>query len=457
MQGWVVVLIALAYVTLLFVVASLGDRHSAALRSTRARPFIYALSLAIYCTSWTFFGSVGLASERGPEFLAIYIGPLLVFLFGFPLLKRVIRLAKAERITSIADFLGARYGKSFAVASIATLIATVGAVPYIALQLKAIAGSVSLMVEHYSDATLSFDPFVSDISLIIAMLLALFAVLFGTRHADATEHQDGLILAVAVESVVKLAAFIGVGALITFFLFDSPETMIRTLGANAQVADALAYRTSLGTWLVQTMLSGFAIIMLPRQFYVMIVENRSEAELRTATWVFPLYLVAINLFVLPIALAGLTLVGTQTSSDLYVLSVPLLGGHDFLAMAAFIGGLSAATAMVIVASVALSIMISNDLVIPLFVRRLMKTRASENEDWSALILNIRRAAIFILLFVAFLYYRESTNNARLASIGLMSFAAIAQFAPSFLGGLIWRGANARGAALGMGAGILVWA
>ena len=206
-----------------------------------------------------------------------------------------------------------------------------------------------------------------------------------------------------------------------------------------------------------TGLSGFAIIMLPRQFYVMIVENRSESELRKATWVFPLYLVLINLFVLPIALAGAAIVGDRTSADLYVLSLPLLAGHDLLAMAAFIGGLSAATAMVIVASVALSIMISNDLVIPLFVRRLLKNEGRENEDWSALILNIRRAAIFSILFVAFLYYRESTNNARLASIGLMSFAAIAQFAPAFFGGLVWRGANARGAALGMAAGIVVWA
>lgn len=457
MQGWFVVIIAVAYVTLLFVIASVGDRHSAVLRSSRARPYIYALSLAIYCTSWTFFGSVGLASGHGLEFLAIYVGPILVFLFGFPLLRRIVRLAKAEKITSIADFLGARYGKSFAVASIATLIAMVGAVPYIALQLKAIAGSVSLMVEHYSGAPPSFDPFVSDISLVIALLLALFAVLFGTRHADATEHQDGLILAVAVESVVKLAAFLAVGIMVVFFLFGGPGDLFATLRADEAVRQSLSSGTSLGTWLVQTVLSGFAIIMLPRQFYVMIVENRSEQELRTATWVFPLYLIAINLFVLPIALAGLVLVGDQTGGDLYVLSLPLLSGHDLLAMAAFIGGLSAATAMVIVASVALSIMISNDLVIPLFVRRLHKVRRTGTEDWSALILNVRRAAIFLLLMAAFLYYRESTNNARLASIGLMSFAAIAQFAPAFVGGLIWRGANARGAALGMAAGISVWA
>ncbi len=457
MQGWIVVIIAIAYVTLLFAIASLGDRWAAAEGHGHSRPYIYSLSLAIYCTSWTFFGSVGLASERGLEFIAIYIGPALVFLFGFPLLRRIIRLAKTEKITSIADFLGARYGKSFSVALIATLIAIVGAIPYIALQLKAISGSVSLMVEHYNGSPPSFDPFVSDISLIVAMLLALFAVLFGTRHADATEHQDGLILAVAVESVVKLAAFLAVGLLVTFFLLGSPADLFATVAANDDVRDALQHRTSIGTWLVMTSLSGFAIIMLPRQFYVMIVENRSELELRTATWVFPLYLVLINLFVLPIALAGAAVVGDRTSADLYVLSLPLLQGHDLLAMAAFIGGLSAATAMVIVASVALSIMISNDLVIPLFVRRLLRAESSENEDWSTLILNIRRAAIFAILFIAFLYYRESTNNARLASIGLMSFAAIAQFAPSFIGGLVWRGANARGAALGMSAGIIVWA
>ncbi|PWJ81605.1 Na+/proline symporter [Pseudaminobacter salicylatoxidans] len=457
MQGWVVVIIAVAYVTLLFGIASIGDRRAARRRAGLSRPGIYALSLAIYCTSWTFFGSVGQASGRGVEFLAIYIGPILVFAFGFPLLKRIVKLAKAEKITSVADFLGARYGKSFAVAGIATLIATIGAVPYIALQLKAISGSVSLMVEHYNGAPPSFDPFVSDISLIVAMLLAVFAVLFGTRHADATEHQDGLVLAVAVESVVKLASFLTVGIVVTFFLFGSPSRMIEAFAANAEVGRSLSYSTSLGTWLVTIVISGFAIIMLPRQFYVMIVENRSESELRKATWVFPLYLVAINLFVLPIAFAGLVMVGDRTSSDLYVLSVPLFASRDLLAMIAFIGGLSAATAMVIVESVALAIMISNDLVIPLFLRRLMKSEAGASEDWSALILNIRRASIFIILFAAFLYYRESTNNARLASIGLMSFAAIAQFAPSFIGGMIWRGANARGAALGMIAGIGVWA
>ncbi|MGB3500206.1 MAG: hybrid sensor histidine kinase/response regulator [Mesorhizobium sp.] len=456
MQGWVIVIIAIAYVSLLFAIASVGDRHAGSRRIARLRPLIYALSLAIYCTSWTFFGSVGLASERGLEFLAIYIGPALVFLFGFPLLRRMIRLAKAEKITSVADFLAARYGKSFAVASIATIIATLGAVPYIALQLKAISGSVSLMVEHYSGVTPHLDFFVGDVSLAVTLLLAMFAVLFGTRHADATEHQDGLVLAVAVESIVKLAAFIAVGLAVTFFFLGGIGPFIETTAASEKVMEAVNYQTSLPTWIVVTALSGFAIILLPRQFYVTIVETRSEGELKTATWLFPLYLVLINILVLPVAFAGLTMVGTRTSADLYVLSVPLFSGHDTLAMIAFIGGLSAATAMVIVESVALSIMISNDLVIPTFARGILHPTERRRRDLSTVILNIRRAAIFIILFAAFLYYREATSNTRLSSIGLMSFAAIAQFAPAFFGGLVWRRANGRGAILGMIAGIAVW-
>ena len=457
MQGWFIAVIAVAYVTMLFAIASVGDRRSRRIDPGRARPLIYALSLAIYCTSWTFFGSVGLAAERNWEFLAIYIGPALVFLFGVPLLRRMIRLAKSERITSIADFLAARYGKSFAVASIATLIAVLGTVPYIALQLKAISTSVSLMVEHYNGAPPALNLVFGDISLIVALLLALFAVLFGTRHADATEHQDGLVLAVAVESVIKLAAFLTVGLAVVFFLFGGPGDLLRQVSANEAVARSLAYETSPATWIVLTVLSGLAIIMLPRQFHLTIVENRREEELRKASWLFPLYLVAINLFVIPIAFAGLATVGGRTTPDLYVLSLPLFQHQDALAMVAFIGGLSAATAMVIVESVSLSIMISNDLVIPLFLRRFLRPDFRAKEDMTKLILNVRRAAIFLILVAAFLYYREATGNTRLAAIGLISFAAIAQFAPALIGGLFWRGANARGAALGMIAGTLVWA
>ena len=457
MQGWVIVVLAIAYVTLLFVIASAGDRRAARGGLISDRPLIYGLSLAIYCTSWTFFGSVGVASERGFEYVAIYAGPVLVFLLGFPFLRRVVRLSKAERITSIADFLAARYGKSFLVASIATLIAIIGTVPYIALQLKSIAGSLSLMVGHYSPGTNPEDYFFGDIALIVAVLLAAFTVLFGTRHTDATEHQDGLVLAVAVESIIKLAAFIAVGVSVTFVLFGGAETILSSAARNADVAAAFGYRPSLATWIVLTAISGFAILLLPRQFYVSIVENRTDRELRTARWLFPAYLVAINIFVVPVAFAGLSLLGSSASADLYVLAIPLTRGQDLLAIVAFIGGLSAATAMVIVECVALAIMISNDLIIPLFIRRLLRPDASEAEDWTRVILTIRRGAIFFILFAAFLYYRETSGNEKLAAIGLLSFAAIAQFAPPFFGGLIWRGANARGAAAGLVAGIAVWA
>jgi Na+/proline symporter/signal transduction histidine kinase/CheY-like chemotaxis protein len=455
-QGWPIFLAAIAYVTLLFIVASVGDRNARRTSATTPRPYIYALSLAIYCTSWTFFGSVGLASEHGFDFLSIYIGPIIIFVFGFPLLKRLIRLVKAERITSIADFLAARYGKSFAVASIATLIGTIGTIPYIALQLRSISGSVDLMVTHYHQAATSTFP-LGDAAFSVAFMLAVFAMLFGTRHADATEHQDGLVLAMAVESVVKLLAFLAVGVTVMFFLADRPTSLIEAVRENQDVQAALNYHTSLTSWLVMTGLSAAAVIMLPRQFYIMIVENRSEDELRKAAWVFPLYLVAINIFVIPIAFAGLTHIGDATSADLYVLALPLSHDRDIIAMIAFIGGLSAATAMVIVASVALSIMISNDLVIPLFLRRLLRPELGDNEDWSKMILTIRRIAIFVILFAAFLYHRGMPGDVGLVSIGLISFAAIAQFIPPFVGGLLWRGANARGAALGMAAGGIIWA
>lgn len=457
MQSWVIVVLAIAYVTMLFAIANAGDRKSARHGGGNPRPLIYALSLAIYCTSWTFFGSVGVAAERGFEFLAIYAGPILAFVFGYPLLQRIIRLSKTERITSIADFLASRYGKNFSVASTATIIAIIGSVPYIALQLKSISGSVQLMVAHYAPTSGMENAFFGDISLIVAVLLAVFAVLFGTRHADATEHQDGLVLAVAVESVVKLAAFLAVGIAVTFYLFGNVSEFVAAVSANSDVRSAGAYQTSLATWLVLTALSGIAIVMLPRQFYVSIVENRSDKELRTARWLFPAYLAAINLFVVPIAFAGLAFVGEGVSADLYVLALPLKQGNEFLALFAFIGGLSAATAMVIVECVALAIMVSNDLVIPLFIRRLLRPDVGENEDWSRTILTIRRGAIFIILLAAFLYYRETADNTRLASIGLLSFAAIAQFAPAFFGGLFWRGANARGAVFGMMAGISIWA
>lgn len=456
MQGWGILAVAFCYLLLLFAVASIGDRRTASWNSA-PRPYIYALSLAVYCTSWTFFGSVGLSAQRGLEFLGIYIGPILVFTLGNRLIRHIVRLAKSEHITSIADFLAARYGKSFGVASFATCIAAVGSIPYIALQLKAVSGSVGLIVSHYNTTLNPSLFFFRDISLPVAAVLAAFAILFGTRHTDATEHQNGLILAVALESVIKLSAFLAVGLACTFFLFGSPTELINNIAASPKALAAVEYKTSIGTWIVHTALSAAAIIMLPRQFHVAFVESRSEEELRTATWLFPLYLILINIFVFPIALIGVMLLGSSVSGDLYVLALPLAADSYWLVMIAFLGGLSAATAMVIVACVALSIIISNHLVLPLFIRRLAKPHPTAQRDLTRIILNTRRLTIIAILATAYAYYRFTSNNIHLASIGLISFAAIAQFVPAFLGGLFWRRANARGAMLGLSAGFIVWA
>ncbi len=452
----VVLATAFAYVVLLFAIASYGDRQATKPNALRARPYVYAFSIAIYCTSWTFFGSVGLASERGIEYLGIYIGPILVFTLGYRFLRKIARLAKSEHVTSVADMLASRYGKSFGVASFATLIAVMAAVPYIAIQLKAISSSFELFTRHIGGTMTSSEFVIADFSFLVAASLAAFAILFGTRHADATEHQNGLILAVAVESVIKLTAFLAVGIAVTFFLFGSPSEVISAINQNAKAGAALAYRPTIGTWSVMIFLSGFAIILLPRQFHVMFVENRDERELRTASWLFPIYLLLINLFVLPIALIGLTSLPEGTPADLFVLALPLSQGATWLSLVTFIGGLSAATAMVIVSSVALSIMISNHLVLPVILRRYAVKERTKDEDLPATILNVRRIAISAIMVAAYIYYREAASNYRLASIGLISFAAIAQFAPAFIGGVIWRNANARGAMFGMGAGTVVW-
>jgi Na+/proline symporter/CheY-like chemotaxis protein len=453
LQGWVVIVIALAYIGFLFLVASYGDRAHAFAGSTRSRMLIYPLSLAIYCTSWTFFGSVGLAARNGFEFLTIYIGPVLIVGLAYPLLIRIVRLAKGQNITSIADFIAARYGKSQAVAATVALIAIIGMVPYIALQLKAVSASVSTMLAHAAADGAVAQPFLGDIALFVALLMAAFAVLFGTRHIDATEHQDGLMLAIATESIVKLVAFLAVGVFVTFVMFPGPLALFAHALSAPRTATLLTHAPPLASFCAMTVLSLFAILLLPRQFHVGVVENHSDAEIRRAAWLFPLYLVLINLFVVPIATAGMLSFPADADGDMFVLALPLKAHSEIFALIAFVGGLSAATAMVIVESVALAIMVSNDIVIPLVLKR--RAAGAGPSDAGAQLLLIRRVAIFAILCLAYVYYR-SAGPAQLASIGLLSFAAIAQFAPAFFGGLIWRRGTARGAIAGMTAGILVW-
>jgi Na+/proline symporter/signal transduction histidine kinase len=451
LQGWVVVVIALVYIGFLFLVASYGDRRRQLFGAMSSRLVIYPLSLAIYCTSWTFFGSVGLASRTGYDFLTIYIGPMLMVGLAFPLLIRIVRLAKGQNITSIADLIAARYGKSQAVAATVALIAIVGMVPYIALQLKAVSASVGTILAQSSPA----QPLVGDSALFVALLMAAFAVLFGTRHTDATEHQDGLMLAVATESIVKLVSFLTVGVFVTFVMFKGPYSLFSHALEHANIAAVLKRPPALGGFFAMTLLSLFAVVLLPRQFHVAVVENHSDAEIRRAAWLFPVYLVLINLFVLPIAMAGLlTFSEGQVDSDMFVLALPIAAHSDLITLITFVGGLSAGTAMVIVESVALAIMVSNDIVVPLVLKRREKL-GGEPSDAGGWLLTTRRIAIFVILFLAYVYYR-SAGDAQLAAIGLLSFAAVAQLAPAFFGGLIWQRGTARGAIAGMTAGILVW-
>jgi Na+/proline symporter/signal transduction histidine kinase len=453
LQGWVVVAIALAYIGLLFLIASYGDRMRIA-RGASSRLLIYPLSLAIYCTSWTFFGSVGLASRQGFDFLAIYIGPLLMVGLAFPLIVRIVRLAKGQNITSIADFIAARYGKSQAVAATVASIAIVGMIPYIALQLKAVSASVSTILAEAAPGG-SVQPLLGDVALFVALAMATFAVLFGTRHTDATEHQDGLMLAIAAESIVKLMAFLAVGVFVTFVMFHGPLALFERALNEPHTAAVLTRVPQAASFCAMTTLSLFAIVLLPRQFHVMVVENHSEAEIRRAAWLFPAYLVLINLFVLPIALAGLMTFPTgRIDSDMFVVALPLAAHSELITLIAFIGGLSAATAMVIVESVALAIMVSNDIVMPLVLKRRARL-AGEPHDAGAQLLTTRRIAIFVILLLAYIYY-HSAGDAQLAAIGLLSFAAVAQLAPAFFGGLVWRRGTAFGAIAGMIAGILVW-
>ncbi|MFO1149488.1 MAG: PAS domain-containing hybrid sensor histidine kinase/response regulator [Alsobacter sp.] len=464
LAGWAVVLTALAYLCALFGVAHYGDTIGRRWMAGRARSTVYALALAVYCTSWTFFGSVGSASRSGFDFIAIYIGPILLIAVGYPLLRRVVRLAKSQNITSVADFVASRYGKSERVAALVTIIAVIGCVPYIALQLKAIAVSLTTVLDAADPVSGSHTvPLFGDLALFIALVLAGFATAFGTRHVDATEHQDGLMLAVAAESIVKLVAFLIVGYTVTFVSFDGPFDLFAKMAERATETPILDRGGGWLPFMVITAMSGAIILLLPRQFHVSVVENRDEEDTARAAWMFPLYLVLINLFVIPLAVAGDLLLPKGVDRDMTVLILPLEQGHGVVALIAFIGGLSAATAMVIVESVALAIMMSNHLVMPLLLRRRMPGvtawwRTSPDSavgDMGGLILAIRRVAILLLLLLGYLYYRTS-GDAALASIGLISFAAIAQIGPAFFGGLFWRRGNAAGATAGLIAGILVW-
>jgi Na+/proline symporter/nitrogen-specific signal transduction histidine kinase len=450
MSPGVVLGASLAYLLALFAVAAWADRRAAAGRSVIGNAWVYALSMGVYCSAWTYFGSVGRAASGGIAFLPIYLGPTLAMVLAWLVLRKMVRIAKTWRITSIADFIASRYGKSRLLAGLVTLIALVGVVPYVALQLKAVASGWAVLTgQPAHDST--------PIALIVALVLAGFTIAFGTRHLDTTERHEGLVAAIAAESVVKLLAFLAVGAFVTFGLFNGPGDLVARALAEPVLAHMLqpspAQPFAYDQWFTLLLLAGLSVLMLPRQFQVMVVENVDENHIRRAAWVFPAYLLLINLFVLPLAVGGTLYFGAgRGDAETFVLSLPLAAGAGWLALLAFIGGLSAATGMVIVEAIAVSTMVCNDLVLP----ALLRSPRFAARDLSGLLLPIRRAVIVALLLLGWLYWRVAGEAYALVSIGLISFAAVAQFAPALLGGMYWKGGTRDGALAGLGAGALLW-
>ena len=462
LQGWVIVLASLLYLGILFAIAWYADRRADAGRSLIANPLVYSLSLGVYCTTWTFYGSVGRAAASGIGFLPIYLGPTLLFALAGFVLHKMIKVAKANRITSIADFVASRYGKSQLLGGLVTVIAVVGVIPYIALQLKAVSNSFAILASYpeiIMPAKAGAVPLFQDSALYVAMILAAFTILFGTRHLDATERHEGMVAAIAAESVVKLAAFLAVGIFVVWGLNDGIRDVFFQATELPEVARRLVTADSpaaYGTWGTLIFLSLFASLLLPRQFQIAVVENVDPSHLSRAVWMFPLYLFLINLFVLPVALAGLLhFPAGSVDADTFVLTLPMAHQQETLALFVYIGGLSAATGMVIVETIALSTMVCNDLVMPLLLR-LPVLGLAARDDLSGLLLEIRRWAIAVILGLGYLYFRVAGEAYALVSIGLISFAAVAQFAPVVIGGLFWKGGTREGALCGLAAGFTVW-
>ncbi len=446
MPTWnLLVTVCLGYVAFLFAIAFWAERRAAEGRVGWLRsPAVYTLSLSVYCTAWTFYGAVGTAVRGGLEFLPIYLGPTLVFVGWFFGLRKLVRIGQSQRITSIADLISSRYGKSAALGVAVTLVAVVGLTPYIALQLKSITLSFAAFAAHDPAGAPTFGAAFTGFW--IALGLAAFTVLFGTRNVDANERHHGVMSAIAVEAVVKLAALLAVGVFVSFRLHPGPAALFAE--APAHLLDAEAIFTP--RWVTLMFLGACAILCLPRMFQVMVVECQNERHIAAAGWAFPLYLALISLAVLPIAAAGLGTEAAGTNPDLFVLTVPLAAGRDDLALLAFLGGFSAATSMVIVAAIALSTMVSNHIIVPLWLRR------SRGGDLRGVLLMSRRLSIAAIVGLGYAYFLVSGPEA-LASIGLISFAAVAQIGPALIGALYWRGATRTGALAGIGAGFVVWA
>ncbi|MGR3571218.1 ATP-binding protein [Brevirhabdus sp.] len=443
--------VAVAYVAALFGVAFWAENRARRGQDSWLRsPLIYTLSLSVYCTAWTFYGAVGYAARSGLEFVTIYLGPTLVFVGWWWVLRKLVRIGRTQRVTSIADLVSSRFGKSNALAVIVTLLAVTGTTPYIALQLQSVALSVAVFAPPSSAGWGLGDA--NSTAIWVAGGLTVFTILFGTRNLDANERHHGVVMAIAVEAVVKLFALLAVGVFVVWGVAGGAGDMLARIDASPLAATGFVA----DRWIGLTFLSAAAVVCLPRMFQVLVVENADERHLNTAAWAFPAYLMAMSLFVVPIAVVGMDLLPAQSNPDLFVLTLPLSQGRGGLAMLAFLGGFSSATSMVIVASIALSTMVSNHIVMPLWLN-LKRGGATMSGDVRNIVLLSRRISIGAVLLLGYGYFRLSGGGTALAAIGLISFAGVAQILPALLGGIFWRGATRWGAAAGLLAGFALWA
>ncbi|MFA0962416.1 ATP-binding protein [Roseivirga sp. BDSF3-8] len=452
-----IIFFAFFYLALLFAIAWLAERRAKSGHSLVNNPYIYSLSLAVYCTAWTFYGSVGRAASSGLEFITIYLGPTLMAPLWWLVMRKIIRICRVNRITTIADLISSRYGKNVTLGGIVTAVCVLGIIPYISLQLKAISSSYTMLTRgSLQSAGASQIPFYADTAFFIALILALFIIFFGTRHVDATYKREGMVAAIAFESVFKLIAFLIIGVFVSYVAFDGVQDIFTQAASQPRLSRLFTLDQNNTSWLYMTLLSMVAILFLPRQFQVSVLENQNERHLQKAMWLFPLYLLIINLFVLPIAFGGsLLFQGRNVDADMYVLAIPMEMNQGSLALMTFLGGFAAATSMIIVSTIALSIMLTNNLIMPILVgmpylKNYFREHLSFITVWS------RRVNIIIVLLCAYAYYRGVADYFPLVSIGLISFAAVMQFMPAIIGGIYWKAGTKLGALTGILLGFGIW-
>ena len=446
LDTWLISLLSLAYLACLFVVAYWGQNQSKS--NWQSKPWIYSLSLGVSCTSWAFYGTVGQAATTGAWLAPIYIGTILCLVLAWPMLLKILQIIKQQNLTSIADFIAFRYDRSPKIAATVALIALVGTIPYIALQLRAISTSFDLLTGTYQSGI--------STAFIVTIVLIIFSILFGTRQIAASKQNQGLVLAIAFSSIIKLFALTAVGIFATFFIFNGFSDLLNQQQYITSSTNKLIGNNSIYLAFAQAILGAITVFILPQQFHMMMIENHHQQELKTARWLYPVYLLLINIFVLPIAIAGqLTFPGGSVDPDTYVLTLPLFYQQAWLGVVVFIGGLAAATSMVIVAAIVLSTMISTEVLTPISLKlRLFKLKP--DQQLSGFFVYLRRISIAVILLLAFSFERMLDQQNHLATIGLLSFVLLAQFAPATIGALYWRKATTKGALAGLIVGSFVW-